>query len=45
MAVPVGDGKTHEIRVTKDGYVDVVTNWKPKSASEPLPPLPDMKPL
>ncbi|RMG95117.1 MAG: PEGA domain-containing protein [Deltaproteobacteria bacterium] len=45
VAVPVGDGKTHEIRVTKDGYVDVVTNWQPKSASEPLPPLPDMKPL
>ncbi len=45
VAVPVGDGKTHEIRVTKEGYVDVVTNWQPKSASEPLPPLPDMKPL
>ncbi len=45
VAVPVGDGRSHEIRVTKDGYVDVVTNWQPKSVSEPLPPLPDLKPL
>jgi hypothetical protein len=45
IEVPVGDGEVHEVRVTKAGHIDVVANWQPGSVSEPLPPLPDMKPL
>jgi eukaryotic-like serine/threonine-protein kinase len=45
ITVPVGDGKTHEIRLEKDGYIDVVYNWRPMTVGEQLPPLPDMKPL
>ncbi|MEM9454293.1 MAG: serine/threonine-protein kinase [Myxococcota bacterium] len=45
IKVPVGDGTTHEIRIKKDGYVDVVQNWRPKSVGEPLPAMPDMKEL
>jgi serine/threonine-protein kinase len=45
IKVPVGDGRTHEIRLEKDGYTSVIHNWRPKSVGEPLPPLPDMKPL
>ena len=45
ITVPVGDGKTHEIRLKKDGYVDVIYNWRPMNVGEQLPPLPDMKPL
>jgi eukaryotic-like serine/threonine-protein kinase len=45
ITVPVGDGKTHEIRLQKDGYVDVVYNWRPMNVGEQLPPLPDMRPL
>jgi len=44
IKVPV-DGRTHEIRLEKDGHTSVTHNWRPKSVGEPLPPLPDMKPL
>jgi serine/threonine protein kinase len=45
IKVPVGDDRTHEIRLEKDGFTSVTHNWRPKSVGEPLPPLPDMKPL
>lgn len=45
ITVPVGDNKPHEIRLTKDGYIDVVHNWRPLTVTDPLPPLPDMQPL
>lgn len=45
IKVPVGDGEVHEIRLVKEGYIDVIYNWEPKGVGEPLPPLPDMKPL
>jgi eukaryotic-like serine/threonine-protein kinase len=45
IKVPVGDGISHEIRLEKDGYIDVVQNWQPKNVGEPLPALPDMKKL
>jgi eukaryotic-like serine/threonine-protein kinase len=45
ITVPVGDGQTHEIRLTKEGYIDVVYNWRPMNVGDQLPPLPDMKPL
>jgi eukaryotic-like serine/threonine-protein kinase len=44
IKVPV-DGRTHEIRLEKQGHTGVTHNWRPKSVGEPLPPLPDMKPL
>jgi serine/threonine protein kinase len=44
IKVPV-DGNTHEIRLEKDGHTSITHNWRPKSVGEPLPPLPDMKPL
>ncbi len=45
IRVPVGDGITHEIRLEKEGYIDVVQNWRPNNVGDPRPPLPDMKPL
>lgn len=45
IKVPVGDDISHEIRLTKDGHIDVVQNWRPKNVGEPLPALPDMKEL
>ncbi|MEM6296374.1 MAG: serine/threonine-protein kinase [Myxococcota bacterium] len=45
VKVPVGDGLSHEIRVKKEGYVDLVKVWKPKSVAEPLPTLPPMEKL
>jgi serine/threonine-protein kinase len=45
IKVPVGDGKLHEIRLTKEGFMDVVVTWQPKTVSEPPPPIPDMQPL
>ncbi len=45
IKVPVGDGVSHEIKLVKDGYVDVQYNWRPKNVGEPLPVLPDMKEL
>jgi tRNA A-37 threonylcarbamoyl transferase component Bud32 len=44
ITVPV-DGRSHEIRLEKDGHTGVTHNWRPKTVGEPLPPLPDMKPL
>ena len=43
--VPVGDGKSHEIRLTKDGHIPVVVNWSPATVTEDPPPMPDMQPL
>ncbi len=43
VKVPVGDGLSHEIRVKKEGYVDLVKVWKPKSVAEPLPKLAPME--
>jgi hypothetical protein len=43
IKVPVGDGVTHEIRLRKEGFRDVVQKWRPKHVGEPLPPLPDMQ--
>jgi serine/threonine-protein kinase len=45
IEVPVGDGKMHEIRITHDGYIDVVQNWQPRNVGDPLPRLPDMQEL
>ncbi|MEX1367016.1 MAG: serine/threonine-protein kinase [Nannocystaceae bacterium] len=45
IKVPVGDGVSHEIMLKKDGFTDVVYNWRPKNVGEPLPPLPDMREL
>jgi serine/threonine-protein kinase len=45
IMVPVGDDVSHEIRLKKEGFVDVVQNWKPKTVGEPLPPLPDLRKL
>ena len=45
VKVPVGDGLSHEIRVKKEGYVDLVKVWRPKSVAEPLPKLPSMEKL
>jgi serine/threonine-protein kinase len=43
IKVPVGDDIAHEIRIKKDGYVDVVQNWRPRHVGEPLPALPEMR--
>ncbi|MBC8072835.1 MAG: serine/threonine protein kinase [Deltaproteobacteria bacterium] len=43
IKVPVGDDVSHEIRLMKDDYVDVVQNWRPRNVGEPLPALPDMR--
>lgn len=45
IKVPVGDGLSHVIRLTKDGYSDAVTVWKPKNVGEPLPKLAPMEKL
>lgn len=45
ITVPVGDNRAHEIRLTKDGYIDVVQNWRPLTVTDPLPPFPDLKPI
>ncbi len=45
IKVPVGDDISHEILLKKDGYTDVMQNWRPKNVGEPLPALPDMKEL
>ncbi|MBV1857388.1 MAG: PEGA domain-containing protein, partial [Nannocystaceae bacterium] len=45
VKVPVGDGLSHEIRAKKEGYVDLVKVWKPKSVAEPLPKLAPMEKL
>ncbi|MDC0719600.1 serine/threonine-protein kinase [Nannocystis bainbridge] len=45
ITVPVGDNRTHEIRLTMDGYIDVVQNWRPMTVTDGLPPFPDLKPI
>jgi serine/threonine-protein kinase len=45
IKIPVGDGKLHEIRLTKEGFMDVVVNWQPRTVSELPPPIPNMQPL
>ncbi|HFE45034.1 MAG TPA: PEGA domain-containing protein [Nannocystis exedens] len=45
LEIPVGDGKIHEIRLKKEGYIDVIQNWRPMTITEDLPPMPDMKAL
>ncbi len=45
VKVPVGDGLSHEIRAKKEGYIDLVKVWKPKSVAEPLPKLAPMEKL
>ena len=42
--VPV-DRNTHEIRMSKDGFIDVMVNWTPESVTASPPPFPDMKAL
>lgn len=44
VEVPVGDGIRHELRLRKAGFVDLAVPWQPRSASEPLPPLPALVP-
>ena len=44
LEVPVGDGKEHEIVLRKDGYIEVMTKWQPRSVTERPPQLPDLKP-
>lgn len=44
VEVPVGDEVDHELVLRKDGYVEVMTKWRPKSVTEPPPQLPDLKP-
>ncbi len=45
ITVPVGDNRPHEIRLSKDGYIDVVQNWRPLTVTDPPPLLPDLKPI
>ncbi|MBA3546652.1 MAG: PEGA domain-containing protein [Nannocystis sp.] len=45
IAVPVGDNKIHEIRLSKPGYIDVVQPWRPLTVNDLPPPLPDMRPI
>ncbi|KIG13307.1 Serine/threonine protein kinase [Enhygromyxa salina] len=44
LEVPVGDSRDHEIIVRKDGYIEVMTKWQPRSVTERPPQLPDLKP-
>ena len=44
IEVPVGDGREHEIVLRKDGYVEVMGKWRPKSVTDTPPQLPDLKP-
>lgn len=45
IKVPVGDGRSHEIRLRKAGFREVVHTWAPQGVDEPLPALPDLQPL
>ena len=45
LEIPVGDDSIHEIRLKKEGYIDVMQNWRPLTITDDLPPMPDMKPL
>jgi serine/threonine protein kinase len=44
VEIPVGDGVDHELVLRKDGYVEVMTKWQPKSVTDRPPQLPDLKP-
>ncbi len=44
IEVPIGDGLKHEIRLRKEGYVDVVQTWEPSSPTEKPPEFPDLRP-
>jgi hypothetical protein len=41
---PVGDEIDHELVLRKDGYVEVMTKWQPRSVTDQPPQLPDLKP-
>jgi serine/threonine protein kinase len=43
LEVPVGDATDHEIILRKDGYIEVMTKWQPRSVTEQPPQLPDLK--
>lgn len=45
LEIPVGDDTIHEIRLKKEGYIDVTQNWRPMTITEDFPPMPDMKQL
>lgn len=45
VEIPVGDDRNHEIRLSHEGYMDVVYNWRPASVTDVLPPLPPMLPV
>lgn len=44
IEVEVGSDERHEIRLVKEGYIDVVVNWQPKTLTDPLPKFPPMAP-
>jgi serine/threonine-protein kinase len=44
VEIPVGDNKDHELVLRKDGYIEVMTKWQPRSVTERPPQLPDLKP-
>jgi serine/threonine protein kinase len=44
VEIPVGDGADHELVLRKDGYVEVMTKWQPRSVTDRPPQLPDLKP-
>jgi hypothetical protein len=44
VEIPVGDDADHELVLRKDGYVEVMTKWKPRSVTDRPPQLPDLKP-
>jgi serine/threonine protein kinase len=44
VEIPVGDGQDHELILRKDGYVEVMTKWQPKSVTDRPPQLPDLRP-
>jgi hypothetical protein len=44
LEIPVGDARDHEIILRKDGYIEVMTKWRPRSVTERAPQLPDLRP-
>ncbi len=44
VPIPVGD-KAHEIRLKKDGYIDVFLSWRPNTVTDNPPPFPTMLPI
>ncbi|MBL9100819.1 MAG: serine/threonine protein kinase [Myxococcales bacterium] len=43
--VPVGDNQAHEIRLKKDGYIDVFQSWRPLTVTDTPPPFSAMLPV